>query len=47
MPQLYNAARFNIDVGKDYPALARVKRSIEKHEWLVASAPDKQPDAVL
>ena len=44
VPQVFNARRFNCDLGA-YPAIVRVAEECEKHPAFIAAHPDKQKDA--
>ena len=45
-PQMYNAARFKVDMSK-YPTIARVAKNLEEHPAVKAAHPSVQPDAVV
>lgn len=45
IPQLYSARRFGIDVGSEFPLLARIEATCTKHPAFMAAHPDRQPDA--
>ncbi len=45
VPQMYNARRFGVDLGR-FPTLARCARACEELPPFAAAHPDKQPDAV-
>ena len=45
IPQLYNARRFNLDLGA-YPQLLAVERACQALPAFAAAAPEAQPDAV-
>ena len=44
VPQVYNARRFNVDLGA-FPTIARVDAACESLEAFRAAHPDQQPDA--
>jgi maleylpyruvate isomerase len=44
IPQLYNARRFNVDLG-DYPRLVAIDERCLSLEAFQAAQPDRQPDA--
>jgi maleylacetoacetate isomerase len=45
VPQLYNARRFGIDVGAEFPRLARIEAECAALDAFRAAAPEAQPDA--
>lgn len=45
VPQLYNARRFGIDVGAQFPLLARIDAACAELDAFRAAHPDRQPDA--
>ena len=44
VPQLYNARRFGVDLGR-FPKLLAVEARLEAHPAFAAAHPSKQPDA--
>lgn len=44
VPQVYNAERFNCDLGP-YPRIREITTNCRAHEAFVAAAPENQPDA--
>jgi maleylpyruvate isomerase len=45
VPQLYNARRFGLDPGADFPRLVRIETETRLLEAFAAAAPELQPDA--
>jgi maleylpyruvate isomerase len=45
VPQLYSARRFHVDIGTEYPLLARIEASCAELPAFAAAHPDRQPDA--
>ena len=46
VPQLFNARRFGVDVGRVCPTLVAVEACCAVHPWFTPAHPDTQPDAV-
>lgn len=45
VPQIYNALRYEIDIEKEFPNLAKIYQNALKTEACAKAAPDRQPDA--
>lgn len=45
VPQMYNAARYDIDLEKEFPEIYAIDQEMQKLPEVAAAHPSKQPDA--